>query len=339
MYRGRSVGVVLPAYNEARHIRRVLASLPSFIDRVYAVDDRSTDGTWTIIQAVASGSADPTGYTTGDGGVEAPTSLPDGGVDMASRVIPIRHERNLGAGAAIRTGYRHALRDRVDVVVTMDADGQMNPAHLPRLLDPLVEDRADYSKGNRLTHTEHRARMPRFRRFGNALLTWLTRAASGYWQIGDPQNGYTAITRGALSRISVEQLPDGHDYTNDLLVRLNARELRVADVPMPAEYDDEESTIQYRSFVPRTSRTLVVGVIRRLRTRYGGSWTHPVPALYAVALLGTVTGVVVAIASIFGGLTWSPVAVLLLVSTASLLIAMALDARVNRPLEVMRACA
>ncbi len=262
MYRSHTVGVVLPAYNEADHIGDVLADLPAFVDRIYAVDDASTDDTWAVLAAHARAddgdAADEDARTVGP---SAPVGMADGG-QVAPRLVPIRHEENRGAGGALVSGYRRAREDGVDLVVAMDADGQMDPRQMPRLLDPLVEGDADYAKGDRLGADG--GRMPPFRLVGNWLLTGLTRVASGYWRLNDPQNGYTAITHEALAAVDLDAVPDGHEYANDLLVRLNVAGMRVADVPMSAVYGDEESTISYSRFVPVTAATLLGAFLWRL---------------------------------------------------------------------------
>ena len=244
-YPDTTIAVVVPAYNEADRIGDVLDAVPPYVDRIYAVDDASTDDTWERIRdRVPSGSAPH-----------------DGAVD--GRIMPIRHEENHGAGGALRTGYLAALDEGIDVTVTIDADGQMDPTMMPALVDPVADGRADYAKGNRLAEAEDRREMPPFRRFGNLLLTYLTKVASGYWGVMDPQNGYTAISGDALAAVDVASIPDGHDYPNDLLVRLQLADMAVADVAMPAVYDDEESTIDYVEFVPTTSLTLFRGFCRR----------------------------------------------------------------------------
>jgi glycosyltransferase involved in cell wall biosynthesis len=280
MYENRSVAVVLPAYNEVEHIGDVLETIPEFVDRIYAVDDCSEDGTWREIRRRAPSEAAGLDVEDPATSAPAPEQAVDGGSAVDERLVPIRHERNQGAGGALRTGYQRAHADGVDVVVAMDADDQMDPAAMPSLLDPLVRDEADYAKGNRLATPTHRRQMPSFRLFGNSLLTLLTKVASGYWKTMDPQNGYTAITHEALDAIDIGAIPTGHDYTNDLLVRLNVAEMRVADVPMPARYGDEESTIDFLRFVPRTSATLLEAFVWRLRRTYLTRDFHPAALFY-----------------------------------------------------------
>lgn len=236
-YRDATVGVVVPAYDEEDFVGDVVRDVPAFVDRIYAVDDRSTDGTWTAIMEAATA-------VNAERGPTAP---------WERVVVPIRHERNRGAGGAALTGYRRALADGVDVVATIDGDGQMDPAYLPSLLDPVVEERVAYAKGDRLASREHVAEMSRWRLFGNLLLTGLTRVASGYWRVRDPQNGFTAISGEALAAMDLDRLYERYGFRNDLLVHLSVAGHRVADVAHPARYGEERSGIRYGSFVPNLS--------------------------------------------------------------------------------------
>ncbi|WP_293030910.1 glycosyltransferase family 2 protein, partial [Natronococcus sp.] len=213
MYGGRTIAVVVPAYDEAGFVGDVLETIPDYVDRVYAVDDRSRDRTWVEITDRATRLNREATADRGRGTLVAN----DGAFER--RIVPIRHERNRGVGAAITTGYRRAISDGIDVTAVMAGDGQMDPAYLPALLDPIVDGEADYAKGNRLTDGGYRAEMPRFRLVGNAILTVLTRIASGYWRIGDPQNGYAAISRRALERLDLDAVYDRYGYPNDLLAR------------------------------------------------------------------------------------------------------------------------
>lgn len=258
MYRDHTVGVVVTAYNEEGLVGNVLDCMPSFVDRVYAVDDCSTDGTWNeITQRAAGPRADTVSFP-----------LPDGGRSADGVVVPIRHERNQGVGGAIKTGFRQALEDRIDIVAVMDGDGQMDPTQLPRLLDPIVDGKAAYAKGNRLTKISHFGGMSPLRIIGNIMLTVLTRIASGYWRMSDPQNGYNAIAGPTLERLSLSTLYGGYGFRNDILVRLNVHGTTIADVSMPALYGEEESGIRYSTFIPRMSGLLLRRFFWRLWRRY-----------------------------------------------------------------------
>ncbi|MDS0477597.1 glycosyltransferase family 2 protein [Natrinema sp. 1APR25-10V2] len=295
MYRGASVGVVLPAYNEEGFVGDVIREMPSYVDRIYAIDDRSTDGTLEEILEAARADAnenenESVGQLVTDGGATALSSRATVR-DAVGRVVPIEHRENRGAGGAIKTGYLAALADGVDATVTVDADGQMDLSQMSRLLDPIVDGEADYAKGNRLRSREYRAAMPRFRFVGNAILSFLTKIASGYWKTMDPQNGYTAISHDALAAIDVENLYEYYGYCNDLLVKLNVRGMRVADVAMPAVYGDEESSIAYSQYVPKVSLMLLRNFLWRLRTKYLVLDFHPLALAYLFGAATAATGV------------------------------------------------
>lgn len=287
MYEDHSVGVVVPAYNESGHIGDVIWSIPAYVDRIYLVDDASTDATWEETLSAARDSDD----TVIEAASEPPSTVaPDGGADalleraeihpQVGRLLPIRHHENLGAGGAIKTGYMAALRDGVDITVTIDGDGQMDPEQMPKLLDPIVSGKADYTKGNRLLHREYRKEMPWFRFFGNAVLTFLTKIASGYWKTVDPQNGYTAISKEALESIGVESIYEYYAYLNDILVRLNTQQMRVADVAIPAKYGDEQSSIKYPTYIGKVSGMLLGDFLWRLKLKYLVLDFHPLALFY-----------------------------------------------------------
>lgn len=304
MYEDHSIGVVVPAYNEAGHIGDVIRTMPAYVDRIYLVDDASTDGTWDeAISAAREETGSPLEILSED---RLP-ALSDGGTDSLmgraevhpreGKLIPIRHLENLGAGGAIKTGYMAARQDGIDVTVTMDGDGQMDPGYMSKLLDPIVSGSADYAKGNRLLYKEYREEMPRFRFFGNSILTFLTKIASGYWKTVDPQNGYTAISKEALDAVGVESIYEYYAYLNDILVRLNTKGMRVADVAMPAKYGDEQSSIRYPTYIRKVSAMLLQDFLWRLKIKYLVLDFHPLALFY---LFGAATAGV----GIFG-ISWS----------------------------------
>ena len=146
-----------------------------------------------------------------------------------------------------------ALRDGMDLVAVMAGDNQMDPAELPKLLLPVIEGRTDYAKGNRLLNRHMRKGMSHWRQLGNAMLTMLNKIASGYWQVSDPQNGYTVISRRALEMLDLDAVYTYYGYCNDLLVKLNTFGLRTMDVPIPASYGNEKSKIRYGRFISRVA--------------------------------------------------------------------------------------
>jgi glycosyltransferase involved in cell wall biosynthesis len=277
-YRGATVGVVVPCYHEEGFVGDVIESVPAFVDRVYVVDDASTDGTWGEITAAAARTNRRT-----------PTD-PDA-TDFDRRVVTVRRAENGGVGAAITTGYEYARRDGIDVVAVMNGDGQMDPDHLGRIVDPVVSGEAEYAKGNRLVHREHREAMSGWRLFGNALLSGLTKVASGYWQLTDPQNGYTAIDGETLAALDLDALYEDYGFCNHLLVTLHRHGARVADVALPAVYGDERSHIRYRTFVPKLSALLARSFLGRLRAEYVVNGFHPLVLFYVLAALAGLAGV------------------------------------------------
>jgi len=166
------------------------------------------------------------------------------------------------------TGHKKALADGMDVIAVMAGDGQMDPAILDRILDPVVEGKADYSKGDRLSVPQHKKGMSAWRAFGNFLLTYLTRLASGYRHIPDPQNGYTAISRGVLERVDLNKVETGFAFENDLLVKLHVVGARVVNVPHPARYRGEHSKIKYLHFMVTTSWLLLKDFLWRFWVEY-----------------------------------------------------------------------
>jgi glycosyltransferase involved in cell wall biosynthesis len=208
-----SVAVVVPAHQEERLIGRTLRGLPALVDHIVVVDDASTDGTSQAVRAVA----DP-------------------------RVVLLRHPENLGVGAALATGYQEALTLGADVLVVMAGDNQMDPADLPRLLDPIGTGRADYVKGNRFVHPEAR-NMPWERRLAGRWLARLTRAASGL-RIDDSQCGYTALRADMARRVPLARLWPRYGYPNDLLLLLANVGARVEEVPVRPVYASERSGVR-----------------------------------------------------------------------------------------------
>lgn len=241
MYKNKKIGVVVPAHNEEGFIAMVIDTMPDFVDRIYVVNDASTDRTSEIIWSKAR---------------------------QNSKMVVINREITGGVGAAILSGHVRGLEEDMDVLAVMAGDGQMAPAFLGNIIAPVAEGRTDYVKGNRLSCREHRREMPPWRIFGNFLLTVLTRIASGYWGIKDPQNGYTAISAETLKRLDTRRIEPGFAFENDMLVKLNVVGARVMDVQHPAVYRGQNSKIRYHEFILKTSRILLVGFFWRLRVKY-----------------------------------------------------------------------
>ena len=341
MYRDHSVGVVVPAYNEEGFVGDVIDTLPTFVDRAYVIDDRSTDGTWQeILDHVEGDARPPSAVADGGESIHRPPE-PDVTSSSLPLVVPIRHEENRGVGAAIKTGYRRALDDGIDLVAVMAGDGQMDPDQLAVLLDPMIDRHVDYAKANRLRSADHWDGMSRFRLFGNAILTLLTKISSGYWELLDPQNGYTVISRSAIEAVDLERTYDDYGFTNDLLARLNRHDLRVAHVDIPAEYGDETSHISYPSYTVNVSKLLLSNFLWRLKHKYVLGSFHPFVMTYLLGTVVSTVGLLAVFGSVVGllvgatgGLPLLLSAVLFAVGGGLVLSAMETEASLNADLEV-----
>ncbi|OIB56104.1 glycosyltransferase family 2 protein [Natrialba sp. SSL1] len=349
MYRDHTTGVVVPAYNEEGFVGDVIDTMPEYVDRMYVIDDRSTDGTWDEIQRHAekvNQESVSVAYDEDDVKVEAEPVATDGGVvtdpEFDRRVVPIQHEENRGVGGAIKTGYKRALEDELDITAVMGGDGQMDPDILYKFLDPIVEDKADYTKGNRLLYKDYREGMSKWRFFGNSILTFLTKISSGYWKTMDPQNGYAAISYYALDNVGIDDMYEYYGYCNDLLVKLNAKGMRVADVAMPAVYGDEESSIKYSTYIRRVSGMLLRNFLWRLKTKYLVLDFHPLALFYLFGAVTTLFGLFAGLWSIYGNVILdNPLFVrgvssmlLFTVGSMFLMFAMLFDMQVNETQEV-----
>jgi glycosyltransferase involved in cell wall biosynthesis len=267
---GKRVAVVVPAHNEEKLIAETVRGIPEFVDRVFVVDDRSSDGTVAAVRALG----DP-------------------------RVELIEHERNLGVGGAILTGYQRALAERVDVTAVMAADAQMDPGDLETLAGAVARGEVDYAKANRLFTGQAWDVIPRYRYLGNAMLSLLTKIASGYWHVADSQSGYTAISLQYLELLDLDRIYQRYGFPNDLLVHLNVWNARVRDYPSRPIYGvGERSGIRLRKVVPAISWLLVKGFFWRMRVKYIIRDFHPLVFFYALGILATVIGLGLGIAEL-----------------------------------------
>jgi glycosyltransferase involved in cell wall biosynthesis len=312
MLEGKRVAVVVPAFDEERLIGTTLAGIPDFVDRIFVVDDASTDG--TADKARAAGDA---------------------------RVEVIAHERNEGVGAAILTGYRRALEEGIDVTAVMAGDNQMEAADLEAIVRPVALGEVDYAKANRLFTGRAWELIPRTRYLGNAVLSLLTKIASGYWHVADSQSGYTAIDRKTLELLDLDRIYRRYGFPNDMLVHLNVVNARVRDVPSRPVYGvGESSGIRLRRVVPAISWLLTKAFFWRMREKYVIRDFHPLVFFYVFgilfSLLGLALGVTVTILRILGNdltvATVVLVALLLMMGLLFTLFAMLFDMESNREL-------
>ena len=209
------IAVVIPCYRVVQHIAGVVAGIGPEVDAVYCVDDACPDSSGSFIAAHV---VDP-------------------------RVRVVRHAQNQGVGGAVMTGYRQAIADGMDVIVKVDGDGQMDPALIPAFVAPILRGDADYAKGNRFWDLRQIRRMPAVRRIGNLGLSFMAKASSGYWDIFDPTNGYTAIHADVAARLPFDSISRRYFFETDLMFRLNTMRAVVVDVPMDARYGEEVSNL------------------------------------------------------------------------------------------------
>jgi glycosyltransferase involved in cell wall biosynthesis len=314
MIHGKTIAVVIPAYDEEVLLPETLAGVPAFVDRILIVDDASRDG--TIDRAREAAARDP-------------------------RIAVLVHERNQGVGAAIVTGYRRALEDEVDVACVMAADNQMDPSDLARLAGPVAAGDVDYVKANRLFTGQAWQLIPRYRYLGNAVLSLLTKFASGYWHIADSQSGFTAIGRPMLAQLDLDRIYPRYGFPNDLLVHLNVWNARVRDVPSRPIYGvGETSGIRLRRVVPAISWLLFKGFWWRMWQKYVIRDFHPLVFFYVLGLFMGIVGFALGVAEVvlrIGGnqITAASVvlvALLLIFGSQFTLFAMLFDMEANKDL-------
>ena len=264
MYKGKRLCVIVPAYNEELLIRNTLGGIPEYVDKIYVTDDCSIDDTAKIVKEIAA---------------------------KDSRVFLIQHKKNQGVGGAIISGFKKAIEDDMELVSIMAGDDQMRPKHLPDLLDPIIEGKTEFTKGNRLKKDYWKG-MSGFRLFGNKILTLLNKIVSGYWGVSDPQNGYIGISVDFLKRMGLDSMYKGYAFENDFMIKANVVNVRIQNVDIPAYYGEEQSKIKYGSFILNTSWHLFKSYFWRL-------WKKYFKKLHFMSFL-----IVLGLGSLIGGLIW-----------------------------------
>jgi len=234
------IAVVIPCYRVEKSILAVLAAIGPECDAIYVVDDACPERSGERVERKCS---DP-------------------------RVRVLRNATNEGVGGATIAGYRAALADGADIIVKCDGDGQMDPALVPRLLRPILDGEADYTKGNRFFDLETLRDMPRIRLVGNSLLSFLSKLSSGYWNLFDPTNGFTAIHASVLSNLPLDKIARGWFFESDLLFRLGVLRAVASDVPVPARYGDEHSNLVVRRVATDFARRHAVNTAKRIFYNY-----------------------------------------------------------------------
>ena len=269
MYSGRRIAVVIPAFNVAPQIAGVIEGMPEFVDDIIVVDDAATDETAQIVRGLRD-----------------------------ARLTLVQHAANQGVGGAMVTGFRWAMERGADIVVKMDGDGQMDPAFLPALLNPIVQEGYAYAKGNRFLGEDGLQDMPRLRLAGSFVLTFLAKLASGYWQVFDPVNGYIAIDAAMLRKLPLHRIARRYFFETDMLIQLNVFRARVKDVPLPARYGEERSSMRLSRVLVTFPLHLMKGFWRRIYER------HVLREFSPVAVFWVLGALLLAWGTGFGAYTW-----------------------------------
>jgi dolichol-phosphate mannosyltransferase len=240
-FRKFAIAVVIPAYQVADTIEVVLTEMPGYVRHIIVVDDASSDDTSELVKACAR---------------------------RDKRIVLVRHEQNQGVGGAMLTGFKKALDLGAQVVVKIDGDHQMDSAYIPELVTPLLEGKADYAKGNRFRDFESLRHMPQVRRIGNLGLSFLTKVATGYWNCFDPTNGFFAIRAEILTELPLERIDHRYFFETSMLANLYLVGAFILDVPMPARYRGERSSLSIWRVLVEFPSKLLVTLLRRILLRY-----------------------------------------------------------------------
>ncbi len=362
MLNGKTVAVVIPAFNEVQQIRMVIETMPGFVDKLIVVDDASTDGLpETVKQLIAEsgkGMALPAFRLEETNGryhrankllfeqslmerrFFTPADLLNEDPDH-DRLIGLRHKTNAGVGAAIATGYKWCKDHRIDCTAVMAGDGQMDPDELESICRPVTDEGIDYVKGNRLIHRSAWLAIPRVRFLGNAILSALTKLASGYWHVSDTQTGYTAISNKALNAIALYKIYKRYGMPNDMLVKLNIAFCTLREVEIkPVYFVGEQSKMRVHKVIPRIIWLLITSFFSRLYSKYLFRDFHPLFILYHMGFvlgLMAIPYFVKILTIVIEGRNANPVTILafvflLISSLQSILFAMWMDIQDNERL-------
>ena len=264
------IAVVIPCYKVKKHILEVIAEIGGEVSRIYVVDDLCPESTGRYVAENVN--------------------------DERAKVI--FNDRNLGVGGAVKHGYQEALKDGMDIIVKIDGDGQMDTSQISRMISPILNGSADYTKGNRFYNIEDVKSMPIGRLIGNAGLSFLTKLSTGYWQLFDPTNGYTAIHRTALEQLPLKKIANRYFFESDMLFRLNTIRAVVRDIPVKARYADEISSLNVISSIPEFFAKNIKNFCKRVFYNY---FLRNFSISSIELVLGTI---LISFAFIYGGYNW-----------------------------------
>ena len=266
---GHTTAVIIPAYQAHDKIGGVLAGIPAYADWIIVVDDASTDGTADAVRRM-----------------------------IDRRIILLRHEKNTGVGGAMATGFAQAIKLGAFLIAKIDADGQMDPKYLDRFARMCIYHGCDYVKANRFGHLGAIPSMPKARLFGSVILSFLTKIASGYWNVFDPQNGYVMITRRMLLRLDLSRIDKGYFFENSMMILLNIVRAKIGEIYLPASYGDERSSMKLTRIIASFPVKLFKGFFYRIYQKYVFRSLSPFFLMFIFGLTGCVWG------GVWGGWIW-----------------------------------
>jgi dolichol-phosphate mannosyltransferase len=266
-----NIAAVIPAYRVERDIEFVLGGLPPYIKYIIVVDDASPDSSAELVTAAAK---------------------------KDKRITLIKHTQNQGVGGAMISGFRKALELGAQIIIKLDGDGQMDTTHIPALITPLIQGKADYVKGNRFRDFQSLQKMPLIRRIGNLGLSFLTKAATGYWNIFDPTNGFFAIRAEILAQLVLDKIDRRYFFETSMLANLYLLGALVMDVPIPAQYGNETSNLSIRRTIFEFPLKLFVTFLRRIVIRY---YIYDFSMMSLYLMIGIP---LLLFGGIFGGVKW-----------------------------------
>lgn len=266
----KKVAVVIPAYKVSRQIVNVIESIPSEVDLIVVVDDFCPEKSGQLVESHFN----------------------------LKRIVVVKHIENRGVGGAMKTGYLIALKESAEIIIKVDGDGQMNPTLIPSLIKPLLSRNADYSKGNRFYSLKLVQDMPRVRLIGNVILSFMSKLSTGYYQLFDPNNGFTAISKESLELIDLDSVDERYFFESDMLFQLNCARRDVVDVPMPAIYGTEVSNL-------KIGHSIFYFLIRHLRNYFKRIVLNYFVRDFSLASIQLVVGTILGLWGAFLGFaTW-----------------------------------
>jgi len=278
MYKEKKISLVIPAHNEEKLIVPTLKGVPKLIDRIYVIDDASTDNMFNVVLEMQK---------------------------KDKRIRVIRHHKNQGVGIGIIHGYKKSSEEGYDIAVVVGGDNQMDLLEVTRFLDPIINNEADYTKGNRFMHGSAFKNMPGKRFVGNSVLSFLTKFASGYWKLFDTQDGYTAISKEMIDKADWSKAMVGYGYVSDFIILLNVYNARIKDVPRKAIYlhGERQSQIKIVKYMLKVGPRVIKKFFWRLNNKYIFQDFHPLIFMYYFGMLFLLIGFILAIKIFINGLT------------------------------------